>query len=188
MQKLFLPPVPLNSGLHGRSTVVATSVEPFKAGNTRLFGHRGTLEGLNLSDSNFFMNSTVRYTGWLFGLWDFFGKFDWDIFDEITSNIGVITLVASFCCGRRPQKRIWWVIIQSKEILITNTPTITSYSLPPTEDQPENQLITRNSQFHIWWDLKTVGLTVEKEWVFWKCGHFWKMDILSFFKGKCKTP
>ena len=83
----------------------------------------------------------------------FWKVFDWDIFDEITSNIGVITLVAFlFCCGRRrPQKRIWWVIIQSKEILITNTiPQSQVTVCPRPEDQPENQLITRNPKFHIW--------------------------------------
>ena len=179
MQKLFYPLYRSNQ----RSTNAAPSSQPWLARTKSETPDSSAITGpLKVSIHRivtFFMNSTVRYTGWLFGLWDFFGKFDWDIFDEITSNIGVITLVASFCCGRRPQKRIWWVIIQSKEILITNTPTITSYSLPPTEDQPENQLITRNSQFHIWWDLETVGLTVEKvDVLILKSGYF------EFFQRK----
>ena len=48
-----------------------------------------------------FVLSDIRFGG--LGFETFFGKFDWDIFDEITSNIGVITLVAFSAAGGGPK-------------------------------------------------------------------------------------
>ena len=63
----------------------------------------------------------------------FWKVFDWDIFDEITSNIGVITLVA-FLLRTAAAPKTHLVSHYSIKRNIDNKydPTITSYSLPPT--------------------------------------------------------
>ena len=65
----------------------------------------------------------------------FWKVFDWDIFDEITSNIGVITLVAfSFLLRTAAAPKTHLVSHYSIKRNIDNKydPTITSYSLSPT--------------------------------------------------------
>lgn len=76
---------------------------PFIQGPTNFRVHRWCLKNGWSNGWQHFTFCTVRYTDWWFGLWDFFGKFDWDIFDEITSNIGVITLVAFSAAGGGPK-------------------------------------------------------------------------------------